>query len=133
MDFLKETDLLKIEDILPFFPDFVLIDHFKDQICHALEEYNQHIDELKQDMDEATRSAEAIRLDIRELRNKCGARARVPRCSLVFCLVLPFFLAAQVGHRRCQRQVQSLHAPAADAAILPLPLPALFPCRLPDD
>jgi hypothetical protein len=29
MDFLHECDLLKIEDILPFFPDFVTIDHFK--------------------------------------------------------------------------------------------------------
>lgn len=31
--FLKETDgLLKIEDILPFFPDFALIDDFKVQL-----------------------------------------------------------------------------------------------------
>ncbi|KAI7872143.1 Pep3/Vps18/deep orange family-domain-containing protein [Spinellus fusiger] len=29
MEFLKQGDLLKIEDILPFFPDFVLIDDFK--------------------------------------------------------------------------------------------------------
>jgi hypothetical protein len=29
MEFLKQSDLLKIEDILPFFPDFVLIDDFK--------------------------------------------------------------------------------------------------------
>ena len=29
MDFLHECELLKIEDILPFFPDFVTIDHFK--------------------------------------------------------------------------------------------------------
>jgi len=29
MEFLQHTDLLKIEDILPFFPDFVLIDDFK--------------------------------------------------------------------------------------------------------
>ena len=29
MAFLHECDLLKIEDILPFFPDFVTIDHFK--------------------------------------------------------------------------------------------------------
>lgn len=27
--FLQECSLLKIEDILPFFPDFVTIDHFK--------------------------------------------------------------------------------------------------------
>jgi len=29
MEFLHECDILKIEDILPFFPDFVTIDHFK--------------------------------------------------------------------------------------------------------
>lgn len=29
MDFLHDCELLKIEDILPFFPDFVTIDHFK--------------------------------------------------------------------------------------------------------
>ena len=34
--FLKETDgLLKIEDILPFFPDFALIDDFKVRIYHV--------------------------------------------------------------------------------------------------
>lgn len=33
--FLKETDgLLKIEDILPFFPDFALIDDFKVSFYH---------------------------------------------------------------------------------------------------
>ena len=29
MEVLKECPTLKIEDILPFFPDFVTIDHFK--------------------------------------------------------------------------------------------------------
>ena len=29
-----QNDTVKIEDILPFFPDFVTIDHFKDQCCH---------------------------------------------------------------------------------------------------
>ena len=33
MEFLKECPSVKIEDILPFFPDFVTIDHFK--VCHA--------------------------------------------------------------------------------------------------
>lgn len=27
--FIQDSELLKIEDILPFFPDFVLIDDFK--------------------------------------------------------------------------------------------------------
>lgn len=70
MRFLESTDLLKIEDILPFFPDFVVIDDFKDEICTALEGYSAHIERLKDDMDEATRSAEAIKSDIADLRNR---------------------------------------------------------------
>jgi hypothetical protein len=36
-----------LEDILPFFPDFTLIDDFKDEICKSLEEYKTEIDDLK--------------------------------------------------------------------------------------
>ncbi|KAF9902355.1 hypothetical protein BX616_001970, partial [Lobosporangium transversale] len=81
MDFLSNSDLLKIEDILPFFPDFVLIDDFKDEICKALEEYNLHIDELKTEMDEATKSAENIRIDVRELRSRFAIVASTERCT----------------------------------------------------
>ncbi|KAI1305565.1 hypothetical protein EDD11_004922 [Mortierella claussenii] len=81
MDFLSNSDLLKIEDILPFFPDFVLIDDFKEEICKALEEYNIHIDELKTEMDEATKSAENIRIDVRELRSRFAVVASTERCT----------------------------------------------------
>jgi len=67
---LSHCDLLKIEDILPFFPDFSLIDNFKDLICSSLEDYNRNIDERKREMTEATRSANLIRDDISQLRNK---------------------------------------------------------------
>ncbi|WVQ94630.1 hypothetical protein IAU59_001710 [Kwoniella sp. CBS 9459] len=70
MKFLESTDLLKIEDILPFFPDFVVIDDFKTEICSALEEYSARIDDLKAEMDEATASAESIRRDIEGLANR---------------------------------------------------------------
>ncbi|GAA5958403.1 hypothetical protein JCM3765_007864 [Sporobolomyces pararoseus] len=70
MRFLEATDLLKIEDILPFFPDFVVIDDFKEEICDALEGYSAHIERLKEDMNEATRSAEAIKSDIADLQNR---------------------------------------------------------------
>ena len=43
----ESGDLLKIEDILPFFPDFVTIDHFKDALCESLSEYNKSIEHLK--------------------------------------------------------------------------------------
>jgi vacuolar protein sorting-associated protein 18 len=71
MAFLNQTEgLVKIEDILKFFRPFVLIDDFKEEICAALEEYNRRITELKSEMDAATRSADELRLDIKNLRNK---------------------------------------------------------------
>ncbi|KAI8003328.1 Vacuolar sorting protein 18 [Camellia lanceoleosa] len=65
---LQETDgLLKIEDILPFFPDFALIDDFKEAICSSLEDYNKQIEQLKQEMNDATCGADNIRNDISAL------------------------------------------------------------------
>ncbi len=85
MRFLENTDLLKIEDILPFFPDFVVIDDFKDEICTALEGYSAHIDELKAEMDEATKNAEAIKQDIAALQKRfitVDATEKCAHCAL---------------------------------------------------
>ena len=81
MEFVHESELLKIEDILPFFPDFVTIDHFKDAICSSLEEYNKHIDTLKVEMEEATESAQEIRSDIHAFRNKYSYVKAQEKCS----------------------------------------------------
>jgi len=65
VEFLREArGLLQVEDILPFFPDFVHIDDFKDAICTSLEDYNEQIECLKGEMEEATRGAELLRNDI---------------------------------------------------------------------
>lgn len=40
LELLKECDLLRIEDLLPFFQDFQKIDHFKEVICDALKVHN---------------------------------------------------------------------------------------------
>ena len=53
--------LLKIEDILPLFPDFVQIDNFKEAICQSLEDYNSQIAGLKSEMDDVTRISDALR------------------------------------------------------------------------
>ena len=71
MEYLQQCDgLVKIEDILPFFPDFVTIDHFKAAICDSLQQYTEHIDQLKKDMIEASGSARIIREEIAEARNQ---------------------------------------------------------------
>ncbi|KAG9024553.1 hypothetical protein FS837_005314 [Tulasnella sp. UAMH 9824] len=82
MRLLDNTPLVKIEDILPFFPDFVVIDDFKEEICNALEGYSAHIDALKADMDEATKSAEAIKNDIKNLQNRFVTLEASEKCCI---------------------------------------------------
>ena len=94
MAVLQECELLKIEDILPFFPDFVTIDHFQADICKSLEAYNRDIENLKEEMDNATQSARAIRSDIQALRNKCGVVQGNSTCGICGypLLTRPFYL-----------------------------------------
>ncbi|CAJ2510142.1 Uu.00g060420.m01.CDS01 [Anthostomella pinea] len=70
IEFLKRCDLLKIEDLIPFFPDFVVIDDFKDEICNALEDYSRNIDGLKKEMDESSQTAANIKVDIAGLDHR---------------------------------------------------------------
>jgi tetratricopeptide (TPR) repeat protein len=107
INFLSCTSLLRIEDILPFFPDFVLIQDFKDEICHALEEYNENIESLKVEMEEATASADLIRQDIKELRNRYGYVKQAQRCDLCGVNVLSrafyLFPCQHAFHADCLR------------------------------
>uniref|UniRef100_A0A0D3GWY0 Pep3/Vps18 beta-propeller domain-containing protein n=1 Tax=Oryza barthii TaxID=65489 RepID=A0A0D3GWY0_9ORYZ len=83
IEFLSETNnLLKIEDILPFFPDFVLIDDFKEEICKSLKDYDSQIDQLKQEMDDATRGADNIRSDIGALAQRYTVIDREEECGV---------------------------------------------------
>lgn len=94
MEFLKQCPLVKIEDILPFFSDFVTIDHFKDAICTSLQVYNQRIKDLKDDMEEASKSAEIIRDEIHSFRKRytvVGSNDVCQECSLQL-LLRPFYL-----------------------------------------
>ncbi|KAE8331879.1 Pep3/Vps18/deep orange family-domain-containing protein [Aspergillus sergii] len=67
IEFLRRCELLRIEDLIPFFPDFVVIDDFKDEICSALEDYSRHIDALRQEMDNSAHTARQIRSEIAAL------------------------------------------------------------------
>ncbi|EER27263.1 hypothetical protein D8B26_005815 [Coccidioides posadasii str. Silveira] len=67
IEFLRRCELLRIEDLIPFFPDFVVIDDFKDEICTALEDYSRHIDSLRQEMDNSAHVADEIRREIASL------------------------------------------------------------------
>lgn len=86
--------MLKIEDLLPFFPDnFVTIDHFKDAICVSLQQYSEHIQHLKEDMAEASRSAGVIRDEIVQDKADHQQVRAADRCSTCCDLISrPFYL-----------------------------------------
>jgi vacuolar protein sorting-associated protein 18 len=44
MKLLQESSgLLKIQDILPYFPEFTKIEHFKEPLCSCLKEHSSRI------------------------------------------------------------------------------------------
>jgi len=80
IEFLKRCELLRIEDLIPFFPDFVVIDDFKEEICAALEEYSRQIESLKQEMDESASTAQHIKSDIAALDQRYAIVEPGERC-----------------------------------------------------
>ena len=73
---------ISIEDVLPFFPDFVVIDAFKTEICAKLEEYNRNIEGLKSEIEDYTESAENIRKEIGALNSKPMHVSCSEKCAL---------------------------------------------------
>jgi hypothetical protein len=83
MSFLDECgDAVQIEDILPYFPDFVTIDDFKDAIKDSLLSYTCRIDTLKGDIEQAATSAESIRNEIHQIRSKSISISSSERCLI---------------------------------------------------
>jgi len=88
IDFLKRCELLRIEDLIPLLPDFVVIDDFKEEICNALEEYSRHIDSLKQEMDLSQHTAEQIKAEIAALDSRYAIVEPGERCWICTLPVL---------------------------------------------
>lgn len=100
MDLLHRCPLLRIEDLIPFFPDFVQIDSFKAEICAALESYSKSIAGLDAEMDASATTAESIKADIKALGRRYaivepGERCRV--CELPL-LQRQFFVFPSCQH-----------------------------------
>ncbi|XP_055602186.1 vacuolar protein sorting-associated protein 18 homolog [Uranotaenia lowii] len=97
---LKECELLRIEDLLPYFSDFQKIDHFKEAICESLKEYNIKIQEQRKDMEDSAKSAERVRSELQTFRNRSvtvGAQEQCAVCG-VYLLLKPFFIF-HCGHK----------------------------------
>jgi hypothetical protein len=82
LDLIKESKVIKVEDVLPYFSDNVLIQEFKTEICKSLDDYAEEIKKLKVDMERATLSANEIRNDIKDNRHRFGFISSSEKCNL---------------------------------------------------
>src|SRR5579862_494691 len=82
LELLQRCDLLKIEDLVPLFPDFMAIDDFKEEICNALEDYSRQVDRLKQQMDDSARSSQSIQSSIADLNRRYAVIQAGESCSI---------------------------------------------------
>uniref|UniRef100_A0A1A9X021 Vacuolar protein sorting-associated protein 18 homolog n=1 Tax=Glossina brevipalpis TaxID=37001 RepID=A0A1A9X021_9MUSC len=113
LDLLNECDLLRIEDLLPFFSDFEKIDDFKDPICKALKVYNEKIQKLQHEMEECTKQSDRVQNDLENIRERCLVIEGQEICNScdTYLLVKPFFVFG-CGHK--------FHADCLEKFVVPL-------------
>lgn len=80
--------LLRIEDLLPLFPDFVLIDAFRSEIISALSSYSASIDTLKAEMDASAAAAQRINREVAGLKDRWVVVEPGERCVLCGMLLV---------------------------------------------
>ncbi|XP_064540264.1 vacuolar protein sorting-associated protein 18 homolog isoform X2 [Drosophila montana] len=113
LSLLNECDLLRIEDLLPFFSDFEKIDNFKEAICDALKKYNERIQALQQEMAETRKQSQLVCKELRQLKQhsiRMEAQDVCDICDLIL-LVKPFFVFI-CGHK--------FHSDCLEKQVLPM-------------
>lgn len=66
---MRKCELLKIHDLLPLFPDFIVIDNFKDALVEALEKLSEDLNLLSMEMNDTIHDASEVRHKISEFQS----------------------------------------------------------------
>lgn len=89
-------DVLSIEDVLPYMPDFASINQIKEEICEALTSYSSKIDVFLKEMSDCDQVCDCLREEIRRLRSYRMRMKPDARCSFTNKLVIdarePFYI-----------------------------------------
>jgi hypothetical protein len=106
LDILNESgNMLSLVDILPFFPDFIRIGEFQDEICKNLENYNKTIENLKEEMENFAVSGNLLTNSLYSLQNRSGFVTNSRKCDLCFQYVFYssflLFPCMHVFHSKC--------------------------------
>ncbi|XRB12553.1 vacuolar sorting protein 18 [Pseudoscourfieldia marina] len=72
---------VRIEDLLPYFPDRAPVDSFRDPVCDALESYDERLRHLRDEMDASTEVAERLRRECERLSEATMTLPRGKRCD----------------------------------------------------
>ena len=98
---LANEDGIRIEEILQYFPDFVIIDGIKDEVCAVISKHNEDLNDLKITLEESAKVAFQIRQEINERKKRflnsetrCISVPVTARCDISGRLLLsgPFFV-----------------------------------------
>ncbi|CAD5212801.1 unnamed protein product [Bursaphelenchus okinawaensis] len=93
-EILKESgNVLRIQDILPLFPEFTKIEHFKQPLCECLKEQSKQITELQKDIHQATENVNQIRAQAEKMASNILVVKRGDKCVVCSTTLLqsPFF------------------------------------------
>ena len=84
LDIMKESKILKIEDVLPKISDTIKIEEFKKQISNCIDEYESNIKKLKEDISSYNKTAENIKSDIYKVQKK-SMEIQYSNCKCDIC------------------------------------------------
>lgn len=100
LDLLDETkDILRIDDLLPFFPPNTPVEVLKKKLCDSLRNYNERITSLKTELEEQSKNAEDLREKNRKFKNKFISVHPTQTCEICFTSLLSqTFYAFHCGH-----------------------------------
>lgn len=81
-DLLEKCELLKIEDLLPLFPDFTVVDDFKKEIISSMNMYSSNINQLNKEMEESVDMAKNIKNEIQRFEKRYALIEPGEKCFL---------------------------------------------------
>ena len=81
---IKESKILKIEDVLPYISDEIKIEDFKTQISKSINEYEENINHLKEDINNYNKANEVITNEIYKITKK-STEIKYSECKCDIC------------------------------------------------
>lgn len=102
---MHESEVLKLEDLLPNFDGKLTISSLKNDIWDALEDYKIRIEEYRNDLRESRQSSEQVKDELREVKQRCIEMEGRKTCEFCNKSVMKemfyLFPCSHAFHKRC--------------------------------